>query len=455
MRRRAASVLRACTPILEDGRLNVPDSVLRRADSSWRAWGIRSTYQDRQTERLLRAMDNRYFSILGAPTARLIEERRPASIDLARVLQKARERGCVVELDSRPARLDLDDTGCRAAKAAGVSVCISSCAHDAAGFDALAGGVVQARRGWLEAPDVLNTARSTECRPAGADHGALNRSEKSGSGSDAASAGAGLVNQHAGEIPRVIQTTPIAGAGLCNRCLRPEVRSCGLPASGGIFMSIPCLAPIGSPPSREALPAAVRRSHRLPATDKARLRDMLACLGIDDDELDGIDPRIPVAVWQVFQGSPLLLEATASTLYVVRSGTCKAARVLEDGYEQVLSFALPGELLGSVALHGGRQAATVTALEDSTVYALPVCDLRELRRLCSVLDAALQRALSCQLVRAAQTTAMNAAVSSDVRLARFLLDVATHGRDGRSRAACCCAWDAATSPACCAWRTRR
>jgi DNA polymerase (family X) len=144
--------------ILEDGRLNVPDSVLRRADFVVASLGYPfDLTKTRQTERLLRAMDNRFFSILGAPTGRLIEERRPASLDLVRVLNKARERGCVVELDSRPARLDLDDSGCRAAKAAGVPVCINSCAHDADGFDALAGGVVQARRGWLEASDVLNT----------------------------------------------------------------------------------------------------------------------------------------------------------------------------------------------------------------------------------------------------------------------------------------------------------
>lgn len=184
-------------------------------------------------------------------------------------------------------------------------------------------------------------------------------------------------------------------------------------------MSIPCLAPIGSPASDDA-PAA-RRSHRLPATDKGRLRDMLACLGIDD-QIDAVDPSIAVAVWQVFQGGTLLREGeAAASLYVVRSGTFKSTKVLEDGYEQVLSFALPGELLGSVALHDGRQASTVIALEDSTVYALPVRDLRELRGQCQVLDAALQRALSCQLVRAAETTGMSAAVSSDVRLARFLL----------------------------------
>ena len=167
---------------------------------------------------------------------------------------------------------------------------------------------------------------------------------------------------------------------------------------------------------------ATHRSRRLPAAAKACLRDVLACLGIDGDEMDRAYPPIPIAVWQVYQGGTLLLEGEATTtLYVVRSGSLKSVKVLEDGYDQVLSLALPGELLGSVALHGGLQPSTVVALEDSTVYALPVRDLRALRGACPALDFALQRALSRQLVRAAETTAMSAAVSSEVRLARFLL----------------------------------
>jgi DNA polymerase (family 10) len=78
-------------------------------------------------------------------------------MDLSRVLHKARDRGCFVELDSRPARLDLDDAGCRLARELGVLVSIASCAGTVAGLDDIALGVGQARRGWLEAGDVLNT----------------------------------------------------------------------------------------------------------------------------------------------------------------------------------------------------------------------------------------------------------------------------------------------------------
>jgi DNA polymerase (family 10) len=151
--------------ILEDGRLNVPDSILARADLVVASLGYQfDLSRARQTDRLLHAMDNRFFSILGAPTGRLIEERRPAAFDLGRVLGQARERGCFVELDSRPARLDLDDQGCRMAREAGVLVCIDSCAHDAAGFGNLDFGLGQARRGWLTAADVLNTRPIDEVR---------------------------------------------------------------------------------------------------------------------------------------------------------------------------------------------------------------------------------------------------------------------------------------------------
>ncbi len=151
--------------ILEDGSLNVPDAVLATVEVVIGAIGPPwDLTRRRQTDRLLRAMDHPHFCILGEPTARLIEERRPVAIDLARVLRKARERGCLVELDARPSRLDLDDAGCRVAKAEGVPVCIASAGHDAASMAALAFGVHQARRGWLADADVLNTRSLDDVR---------------------------------------------------------------------------------------------------------------------------------------------------------------------------------------------------------------------------------------------------------------------------------------------------
>jgi len=144
--------------ILEDGRLDLPDDLLARLDLVVGA--VHSHFdlsRERQTTRLLRAMDHRCFSILAHPTGRLIEERAPYAVDIERIVRHARERGCFLEANAHPDRLDLDDVHCRLAKAAGVPLAIGSDAHDAGGLAALRFGIGQLRRGWIEAKDVINT----------------------------------------------------------------------------------------------------------------------------------------------------------------------------------------------------------------------------------------------------------------------------------------------------------
>lgn len=144
--------------ILEDGKLDLPDDILRRLDLVVGAVHHRFDLpRDRQTDRLLRAMDHPCFSILAHPSGRLIDERPGCDIDLPRVIRKARERGCFLELNAHPARLDLNDIACRMAKDEGVMVSIASDAHSTLEFDNLRYGIGQARRGWLEPRDVLNT----------------------------------------------------------------------------------------------------------------------------------------------------------------------------------------------------------------------------------------------------------------------------------------------------------
>jgi DNA polymerase (family 10) len=144
--------------ILEDGKLDLPDGVLKELDFTVGAIHYGFGYsRARQTTRVLRAMDNPYFSILAHPTGRLINAREAYDIDLERVLEAARERGCVMEVNAQPDRLDLDDRGCRLAKELGVKVAISTDAHRAADLDLMRFGVDQARRGWLEPGDVVNT----------------------------------------------------------------------------------------------------------------------------------------------------------------------------------------------------------------------------------------------------------------------------------------------------------
>ena len=151
--------------ILDDGSLDFPDELLAQLDFTVCAihYGLARS-RTKQTERILRAMDNRYFTILAHPTGRLINAREPYDIDLERILEAARERGRVLELNAHPDRLDLDDQACRLAKQAGVRVAISTDAHRTADLDLMRFGIGQARRGWLEAKDVINTRPLRELR---------------------------------------------------------------------------------------------------------------------------------------------------------------------------------------------------------------------------------------------------------------------------------------------------
>jgi len=151
--------------ILQDGRLDLCDEVLGRLDLV--IGSIHSYFGlplEKQTDRILRAMDHKYFTILAHPINRLINERPPIEVDMIKVIQKAHDRGCYLELNSNPRRLDLYDTYCQIAKDKGVLVAIDSDAHSVNSFSHLRYGVRQARRGWLEKDDVINTRSLGELR---------------------------------------------------------------------------------------------------------------------------------------------------------------------------------------------------------------------------------------------------------------------------------------------------
>lgn len=151
--------------ILEDGSLDLPDEDLGQLDLVVGA--VHSHFRlsrEKQTERILRAMDHPCFTILAHPSGRLIEERAPYDVDMARVIRHARERGCFLELNAHPVRLDLNDTDCRMAKEEGVLLSVNSDAHSVLDLGNLRYGVGQARRGWLEKKDVLNTRTLRELR---------------------------------------------------------------------------------------------------------------------------------------------------------------------------------------------------------------------------------------------------------------------------------------------------
>jgi DNA polymerase (family X) len=144
--------------ILEDGRLDLPDDVLKELDVITCSVHYKfNLTREKQTERIIRAMDSPYFHILSHPTGRLINERRPYEVDLEKVMRAAKERGVAIELNAHPDRLDLDDVHCKTAKELGLKIAISTDAHHVDDLLYMRFGVGQARRGWLEPGDVLNT----------------------------------------------------------------------------------------------------------------------------------------------------------------------------------------------------------------------------------------------------------------------------------------------------------
>src|SRR5687767_6596029 len=143
--------------ILADGSLDYPDELLKELD--YTVCSIHSRFgfgKTEQTERILRAMDNRYFNILGHATGRLLLKRPGYEIDIERVITHARQNGCFFEINSSPDRLDLSADHARAAVGAGVRIAVSTDAHSIPELTLVRYGIDQARRAGLEKSSVLN-----------------------------------------------------------------------------------------------------------------------------------------------------------------------------------------------------------------------------------------------------------------------------------------------------------
>jgi len=144
--------------ILENGSLDLPNDILRQLDLTVCAVHYKFNLSSRkQTERIIHAMDNPYFNILAHPTGRLLNERDPYDLDMEQIMAAALERGCFLEVNAQPVRLDLTDLHCKMAKDMGVKVAISTDAHRTTDLEFMRFGMAQARRGWLEPTDIINT----------------------------------------------------------------------------------------------------------------------------------------------------------------------------------------------------------------------------------------------------------------------------------------------------------
>lgn len=153
--------------ILSDGSLDLEDEMLAGLDLVLVSLHSRLDLpSDQQTERVLRALAHPEVNIFCHPTARLINRRRPAEMDLDAVLAEAAKRGVAVELNSNPHRLDLKDTHLVRAKELGCKVVINTDSHRPGELDLMRYGIEQARRAGLTAEDVLNTLPFAEFQAA-------------------------------------------------------------------------------------------------------------------------------------------------------------------------------------------------------------------------------------------------------------------------------------------------
>jgi DNA polymerase (family 10) len=143
--------------ILADGSLDYPDDLLRELD--YTVCSIHSRFgldRAHQTERIMRAMDNRYFNILGHPTGRLLLKRLGYEIDIERIVAHARQAGCFFEINSSPDRLDLSAENARQAAQAGVLTAVNTDSHSTGELGLIRCGLDQARRAGLEKTSILN-----------------------------------------------------------------------------------------------------------------------------------------------------------------------------------------------------------------------------------------------------------------------------------------------------------
>jgi DNA polymerase (family 10) len=143
--------------ILADGRLDFEDSILAELDFVVASPHI-SLKQDsaKATDRILRAIENRYVNVIGHPTGRLIFGREGLPLNFPKIFKAAADTGTALEINASFPRLDLNDANAHGALAAGVKLSINTDAHDIPDFNQMQFGIFVAQRAWATASDVIN-----------------------------------------------------------------------------------------------------------------------------------------------------------------------------------------------------------------------------------------------------------------------------------------------------------
>jgi DNA polymerase (family 10) len=144
--------------IRADGTLDYSDEVLEKFDIV--VASLHSSLRqprERVTQRIINAIRNPNVDVIGHPTGRMIPDREGADLDMEAVIKAAAEHKVALEINAHPARLDLDDIYSRRAVELGVLLSINTDAHSAEDMDLVHFGIATARRGWVEAEQVINT----------------------------------------------------------------------------------------------------------------------------------------------------------------------------------------------------------------------------------------------------------------------------------------------------------
>lgn len=149
--------------ILGDGSLDFPDALLAEFDFVIASVHSKFNMSEKEmTKRVMTALKNKYVTMIGHPTGRLIPTREPYPINLHEIVDAAADYGKALELNANPHRFDIDWKICKYAKSKGVPVSINPDAHSTEGLEDLKYGIGIARKGWLTKQDVLNTRSITD-----------------------------------------------------------------------------------------------------------------------------------------------------------------------------------------------------------------------------------------------------------------------------------------------------
>ncbi|MBM3257893.1 MAG: PHP domain-containing protein, partial [Candidatus Nealsonbacteria bacterium] len=157
-------ILQGCEAnILSDGSIDIKEEALKKLD--FVIAGVHSAFKMEKslmTERMIKAMRNPNVDIISHPTGRILKKRDEYQIDFDRILKTARETKTILEINAWPERLDLNEKNIKKAKEAGVKMIINTDSHNKNHMIFMEFGIAQARRGWAEKSDIINTQSLTK-----------------------------------------------------------------------------------------------------------------------------------------------------------------------------------------------------------------------------------------------------------------------------------------------------